>query len=126
MVSPVPNSNSDLERASFSSNPVAAENAEAAFCPPEPSPDEQPATVDPEFLASCHADVTSMTNGPVVWVDQLLSRSPKWGLVWRADFWEPKRNNQDYPSRVTCWKSDNGEFGMTVSGCQHDKLELKR
>jgi hypothetical protein len=110
----------------FASNPDAAKNAEASFCPPEPSADEQPAAEDPEFLANCRADVISMSNGPVVWEDQLLTHSPKWGLVWRADFRDPKRNNQDYPSRVTCWKNDNGEFGMTVSGYQHNKLELKR
>jgi hypothetical protein len=66
-----------------------------------------------------------MVNGAVVWEDQLLTRSPKWGLIWRADFWEPKRNNQDFPSRVTCWKNDSGETGMTVSAGQYGKLELK-
>jgi hypothetical protein len=110
----------------FASNPEAAKNAELSFCPPEPSSDEQPAAEDPEFLANCRADVISMMNGPVVWEGQLLTRSPKWGLVWRADFWDPKNSAQLYPSRITCWKNDKGELGMTVSGCQHDKLELKR
>ena len=110
----------------FASNPEAAKNAEASCCPPEPGPDERPAADNPEFLANCRADVVSMSNGPVVWQDQLLTRSPKWGLVWRADFWDPKSNNQLYPCRVACWKNDSGELGMTVSGCQHGKLELKR
>ena len=124
-------SDEDLEGAShwieywrdiFKSNPDAAENADLAFCPPEPSPDERPADEDPEFLASCRADVISMADGPVVWEGQLLTRSPRWGLVWRADYWEVKKNNQANPSRVTCWRSDSGEFGMTVSGCDHPKL----
>lgn len=68
----------------------------------------------------------SMSKGPVAWKDRLLTRSPKWGLVWRADFSDPKGGGQAYPSRVTCWKNDSGEPGMTISGCQHDKLELKR
>jgi hypothetical protein len=127
------NSSDDQERASewikywneiFDSNPDAANSAEAAFCPPEPSPEERPADEDPEFLASCRADVISMANGPVVWAGQRFTRSPKWGLVWRADFWEAKENNQSYPSRVTCWKSDTGECGMTISGLQHNPLEF--
>ena len=98
--------------------------AESPFCSPEPSPDELPADEDPEFLASCRADVMSMANGPVVWVGQLLTHSPNWGLIWRTDFWELKRNNQDFPSRVTCWRRDDGECGMTISGSQHNKLEV--
>jgi hypothetical protein len=126
--------NEDAERASqwisywkdiFGSNPDAVENAESSFCPPEPSADEQPADDDAGFAASCRADVVSMAKGPVVWEGQLLTYSPKWGLVWRADFWERDRNNQDFPSRVACWKHENGESGMTLSGCQYSKLELK-
>ena len=127
----MPNSTEDSKRASqwiefwndiFESNPDASKNMDSAFCPPEPSPDEQLTDEDPEFLAKCHADVVSMANGPVVWEGQLLTRSPEWGLVWRADFWEVKKANQDNPSRVTCWRRDDGEFGMTISGCQHEKL----
>jgi hypothetical protein len=127
--------NDDLQDASqwinywndiFSKNPDAEKNAELAFCPPEPSPEEQPAAEDPTFLASCRADVVSMSGGPVVWGDQLLTHSPKWGLIWRADFWNPKVPDQLHPSRITCWKNDDGELGTTVSGGQHAKLALKR
>jgi hypothetical protein len=110
----------------FSANPDAAKSAEAFFCPPEPSSEEQPAAEDPAFLANCHADVASMSGGPVVWGDQLLTRSPKWGLIWRADFWNPRLPDQLYPSRITCWKNDDGELGTTFSGGQHPKLTLKR
>ncbi len=96
-----------------------------AVCPPEPSPDEQPAAEDPEFLTRCRADVVAMSGGSVVWGDQLLTRSPRWGLVWRADFRDPTLTNPLYPSRVACWKNDAGESGMTISGLQHDKLTLK-
>jgi hypothetical protein len=108
----------------FTANPGAAESVESAFCPPEPSLDEQPTAGDPEFLASCRADVVAMSGGAVTWEDQLVTRSPRWGLVWRADFWDPNISNQLYPSRVACWKNDAGESGMTVSALQHDKLAL--
>jgi hypothetical protein len=109
----------------FTSNLGAAESAESAFCPPEPSPDEQPVAGDPEFLSKCRADVVAMCGGAVVWEDQLVTRSPTWGLVWRADYWDPSLSNPLYPSRVACWKNDAGESGMTVSALQHDKLTLK-
>jgi hypothetical protein len=109
----------------IASNPAAAQDMEDAVCPPEPAPDERAAPEDPAFLAQCHADVVSMCKGPVVWVSQLTTRSPKWGLVWRADFWGPKGQQALWPQRVACWKSDGGQLGMTISGAQHTKLELK-
>jgi len=55
----------------------------------------------------------------------LVTSSPRWGIVWRADFWDPSIANQLYASRVCCWKNDAGELGMTVSALQHGKLTLK-
>jgi hypothetical protein len=110
----------------FASNPDAAESIEATICPPEPAPDEKVAADDPGFVASCRADVVSMSKGPVDWVDQLLTRSPKWGLIWRADFLNPRSGNKTFPSRVACWKRDDGGLGMTISGMQYGKLKLNR
>jgi len=109
----------------FSANPGAAESAEAASCPPAPSPDEQSAVGDPAFLSKCRSDVAAMSGGSVVWEDQLVTRSPRWGLVWRADYWDPSISHPLYPIRVACWENDAGESGMTVSALQHDKLTLK-
>jgi hypothetical protein len=109
----------------FAANPDAMKYAESCMCPPEPSPDEQSAANDPDFIASCHADVAKVSKGPVVIDGQLLTRSPTFGLVWRADVWNSERKDQLSPLRVACWKKDNGELGMTISGQAHPKLALK-
>ena len=109
----------------FAANPEASKAAESSICPAEPDPDEHIAAEDSEFVARCRAEVCSMSGGPVTWEAQLLTRSPRWGLVWRADFWDPESSGKKYPSRVACWRADDGRYGTTISGLQHDKLELK-
>lgn len=109
----------------FAANPNTSNAAAASICPVEPGSDERIATEDSEFVARCRAEVYSMSGGSVSWEDQLLTRSPRWGLIWRADFWPCQPSGKKYPSRVACWRTDDGRCGTTISGLQHDKLKLR-
>ena len=95
------------------------------FCPAEPSADETLAADDTAFVARCQADAESASGGPVVFQAHLLTRSPTWGLVWRADVLNPRNGEGGFPLRLVCWKTDGGEKGMTVSGLQYGNLELR-
>jgi hypothetical protein len=97
----------------------------SSICPPEPEDGENMASDEPDFVSHCQAEVVAMADGPVVWTDQLLTHSQKWGLIWRADYWEHNQENEDDPTRVVCFRRSDGVFGMTISGCQHGKLSLK-
>jgi hypothetical protein len=100
---------------------------ESYFNPPEcPAEDEQPAAEDPELAAKGREDVRGMSNGPVVWEAELFTHSEKWGLIWRADFWDPRRRHQDHPARIVRWRIDGGGLGTVVSLRENEKLELKR
>ncbi len=83
---------------------------------PETSPvGETQAPPDADFIAARKAEIEQMCKGPVVWSAELSSHSPRWGYLWRGDFWEPKRPRQRYPVRVACWKTDGDTSNMTVS-----------
>ncbi|QUD90107.1 hypothetical protein [Phenylobacterium montanum] len=83
---------------------------------PETSPhNESRAEPDPDFIAARKAEIEKMCDGPVVWSAELSTHSPRWGYLWRGDFWEPKRKRQRYPTRVVCRKMADGTPSMIVS-----------
>jgi len=100
-----------------------AEPIESYFGPPASPENELPAAEDAEFGAGCRADMAAMTNGDIKWETQLFTRSERWGLIWRADFWRPQRD-QLHPTRVVCWKTDEGRLGTVLSHRENKKLEL--
>ena len=90
-----------------------------------PAPDELPAQGDPDFADACRADMVTISKGAVRWDTELFSHSPRWGLIWRADFSEPERAIPISPTRVVRWATDDGGIGTIVSVGKHDELKLK-
>ncbi len=83
---------------------------------PETSPqNESQAQHDSDFIAARKVEIEEMCEGPVVWSAELSTHSPRWGYLWRGDFWEPKRKHQRYPTRVVCWKTGNDTPNMKIS-----------
>jgi hypothetical protein len=83
---------------------------------PETTPlNESPAQPDPAFVAARKAEIEEMCEGPVRWSTELSTSSPRWGYLWRGDFWASKQKRQRYPTRAVCWKASDGAFGMRIS-----------
>lgn len=103
------------------------ENFAAAHLHPPDSPgvDEQLADGNPEFAEACRADMRKITPGLIEWGTELFTRSARWGLIWRADFYEPQRKILIPPTRVVRWTTGDGGIGTLVSGGKNGKLELK-
>ena len=94
--------------------------------PPASPAGEAPAVGDPQFAASCRADIASIVKSPVDWGAQLFTENKSWGLVWRAEFSEPNRTLQSYPTRVVFWKTDEGGLGTFVSTMDNGILAQKQ
>ena len=98
---------------------------ESFFQPPESPEGELQAAADPEFAAECRANIVAMTNGGVEWGAELFSHNERWGLVWRADFWQSSQHRHLNPTRVVHWRTDQGGPGTLLSNRETNRLELK-
>ena len=84
-------------------------------CPPAAPENEKHANPDSAFAAARRAEIEAICKGPVRWEMELFTHSQKFGLIWRGDFWELKRQRQRYPTRVVCWNTDDGGLGTFIS-----------
>jgi hypothetical protein len=79
---------------------------EELFPPLAPGGDEVALPADLAFEADCKAAVAeSIEKFEWRFDNALLTRSDKWGLVWRADFTiSGNRAETIYINRLTCWR----------------------
>jgi len=90
-------------------------DSKGALLEPPASPQgEVPLVADPTGVAAqCAAQVkrmSEMTGERLATV--VVSQSPKWGVVWRADV-IPK-DYPDYVSREICWRRPGTKDGLTI------------
>ena len=86
--------------------------------PPEDPPEGPPLVPTEEseieghadFVAACHETARVLLGNKREWDAQLLTRSDKWGVVWRADFAAAGMNLSPLINRVVCWQKPNGAF----------------
>ena len=91
-----------------------------------PAPDEIAAPGDPDFAEACRADMAAISKGAIRWDTELFTHSPRWGIIWRADFSEPERAIAISPTRVVRWVTDDGGIGTFVSVGKNEGLTLKQ
>ena len=88
--------------------------------PPIVPENEQRLAEDPVFSAHCRSMFELGDSvGKRAFGKPVLSRNPKWGLVWRADF---RYKDHDPPygliNRAMCWRKADGSEGVVVADAQ--------
>lgn len=61
----------------------------------------------PDFVSDCRIFVEGTFNDADEdwrWGGSILTRSEKWGLVWRADVFYKREELSHFVNRVICWK----------------------
>jgi hypothetical protein len=80
-------------------------------------PDREPAVADePSFVEACKAAFSAEAQ-QFQWEFEksLLTRSQRWGLVWRADFVVAGRQRSShFINRAMCWGRAHGVEGTAV------------
>jgi hypothetical protein len=74
-------------------------------------------TDEPSFVEACKAALSAEAQ-KFQWVFEksLLTRSHRWGLVWRADFVVAGRQRSShFIDRAMCWGSADGVEGTAVA-----------
>jgi hypothetical protein len=86
--------------------------------PSVPASDETQIKPDPSFEAECMAALADTANqNNWQFKNSLLTRSEKWGLVWRVDFVTPVGTRPGAGNRATCWRlpeQAEGELGLSI------------
>jgi hypothetical protein len=77
---------------------------------PPLAPEAEMVTADVAFSENCLAtvnDFIAKSNGRLQWElgRPLVTRSDKWGLIWRVDFNDGGPDLAPYISRIVCWKT---------------------
>jgi hypothetical protein len=77
-------------------------------------PDGEAVTEEPSVTATCSEQVREFTKH---WQlgQPLLTRSDKWGLVWRVDFTMPGESLAPLINRIICWQEPGGGVVITVA-----------
>jgi hypothetical protein len=81
------------------------------FAPPF-GPDDEVLATDARFETACLLESASMAKS-ANWelLSPLMTRSEKFGLVWRVDFRFPLETDDHEVNRIMLWKLPNGEWG---------------
>jgi hypothetical protein len=89
----------------------------AEFEKPPWVPDHEAVVDEPSFVEACKEAFTDQAQ-KLEWVFErsLLTRSQKWGLVWRPDFVVAGRASPDLINRAMCWGSAGGGVDGTAVG----------
>lgn len=76
--------------------------------------DEVELPADPSFSSACMKRLSNVES-KLGWRfgRSILTRSKKWGLIWRVDLQPPEASNKStFLSRIVCWRaSDEDEIG---------------
>lgn len=95
--------------------------------PPLEPTGEQQVAGNEAFLASCRAalDDIPITREWKLGPD-LLTRTDRWGLVWRADFELPGESLAPLINRLVCWQKEGGDLTLEFAiGQSVSPLEAK-
>jgi hypothetical protein len=94
---------------------MSAPTSDPELSPPVAPDCESPAAPDASFLETCLALSREMAD-PARWElgVPLLTKSEKWGFVWRSDFKIP---DQPYSSvnRIICWRGAGDKFSIMLA-----------
>jgi hypothetical protein len=84
--------------------------------PPADPATEEVAADDPTFVEECRSAVDHFVARLAMQLGQhLLTRSDKWGLVWRVDFIYFDHDLSPYINRIVCWRTDNGKVAVSFT-----------
>ena len=74
---------------------------------------------DPSFVDTCKAAFAAEAE-KFEWVFEgsLLTRSQRWGLIWRADFVVAGRSSAHLVNRAMCWGGTGGIEGTAIAFSQ--------
>jgi len=57
----------------------------------------------------------------------LVTISPTWGVVWRADFTTSDEKTSPYVNRITCWQDKNKKLSVSIAvGQDEEPLFVKK
>ena len=84
-----------------------------------PSDDEVVLPADPSFESECMAAISDSAK-ELKWQfkNSILTRSEKWGLVWRVDFETPGVSaSTGFINRVACWRlpEEGSALGLLIA-----------
>ena len=85
--------------------------------PPLVPTDETVLASDPAFESECMSAISDQAKD-LRWRfrSSVLTKSEKWGIIWRVDFDTPESANTSFINRVTCWRTPeetgNGPTGI--------------
>jgi hypothetical protein len=84
---------------------------------PSLDPDEQVVTADnPEFVTKCLSLIDKFLSGKNWPLNRtMVTRSEKWGLVWRADFTIPDLDSSHSTNRFVCWELPDGNMAIEIA-----------
>jgi hypothetical protein len=88
---------------------------------PSLDPDGQILTADnTTFTTKCVSLVDKVSSGKNWQLGQpLLTRSEKWGLVWRVDFKISDADFSPLVNRIVCWEIADGNNAIDIAIGQH-------
>jgi hypothetical protein len=96
------------------------------FPPITPDDDEDVLPADPSFASECMSAIAADAE-QFEWRfnNAILTRSKRWGLVWRVDFTTQRASaNTAFINRVTCWRLDEAagdDIGIYIAFGQRVK-----
>jgi len=91
-------------------------DANGADFPPVSSEGEQSIPDQKEFVGDCLSQLSVLRKmGEVHIGNQLVTQSPIWGTIFRADFTIDKRVNPNSVDRLICWKRADGRTGSFIA-----------
>jgi hypothetical protein len=96
-------------------------NADDALSWPPLTPDGEAETDDPSSLAeACRAMWKDLiAKGGWQLGTPLVTKSQKWGMVYRVDFAMPGPDLSPLINRLICWRTTSGQLGTMVAVGQH-------
>ena len=88
---------------------------------PSLDPDGQIVTADnTAFTEKCLSLIDKFSLGKNWRLRQpLLTRSEKWGVVWRVDFTISDADSSHLVNRIVCWEVPDGNISMEIAIGQH-------
>src|SRR6516165_11079464 len=99
-------------RLAFGPTMTAQANDPESFPPISPE-GETVVPESPSFLAAClsHSNQMVQSSGWLLGT-QLLTRSDKWGAIWRVDFKIPGEDISPLVNRIICWQEPNERINI--------------
>jgi hypothetical protein len=84
--------------------------------PLTPDNDEIVLPEDASFTALCISEIRATPSGRTYQLGvPLLTRSEKWGLIWRVDYQVPGLRLYPLINRVVCWQAPGSGIGGIIT-----------